>query len=110
MLRAFLLTELFELAGMAFFSREKDAFLVCFTVNVLTNIPFNFLLRLLRVFGSAALARAVIFPAEVLIVILEALVYRYVLGWTWKKAAGAALILNLLSFAGGFLLQRLGLL
>lgn len=89
---------------MAFFSREKDAFLVCAAVNTLTNLPFNLILLLLRNLAGIRPGYWALLPAEAGIVLIEGLFYKGVLKWPRRKAFAAALVLNALSYGIGFFL------
>ncbi len=104
MLKAYLYTLGIELLGMAAFIRKKEAFLLCFAANTLTNIPFNLILRLLARRRNFRPSYFGLWPAEVLIILIEALLYRYSLGLPRRQALLISGSLNLLSYLIGFLL------
>ena len=106
MLRAFLLTQLFELSGMAVLApKDKTALHLAFWVNTLTNLPFNLSLRYLNIRGYRPTYFGLL-PAELLIVLIEGAIYKYALRWSWRRALTISLALNAFSYLGGYLLYR----
>lgn len=103
--RALILTVLAETGAMALFTRAKKALLLCAAVNVFTNIPFNLGLWLLYQNGIA-FSYLSLWPAECLIVLVEGLIYKAVLGPRFLKWLGVSLALNAFSYGLGFLLSR----
>ncbi|MGI6157377.1 MAG: hypothetical protein ACOYH4_02700 [Saccharofermentanales bacterium] len=100
-LKAFLWTVVIEMSAMTLFSREKDAYLICFLANVATNLTLNAILLGLDVGAGVEIRYFDVWPAEAAIVAIEAFIYRRALAWRRPKAWGASFVLNALSYLIG---------
>ncbi len=103
MLKALLLTLLFEIAGAYLLKlRGKDLLLVAL-VNLITNPAVNLAVRILLQHLDPNTVRLIAYAVfEPLVILVETLFYHYYLS-NGKGAFRTSLILNLLSVTGGIL-------
>lgn len=85
--------------------KDKVAIHLAFWVNTLTNLPFNLILRYLSLRGIRPSYFELV-PAEFLIVLIEGVIYKFVLRWTWRRALVVSFLLNAFSYLAGYLLYR----
>lgn len=102
LLAALLETLLYELPGLALFTREKTAFIVCLLANLITNPPLNLLIGI-RARAGNAVPWPLLLALEILVILIEAGIYAYALRWRPRRALGVSATLNTLSFVTGIL-------
>ena len=104
-LRALLLTLLIEGAAISLIFKSKKYVYYSILCNLLTNPALNLILwAAVRVFGIDAYYPT-LFMAEVTVVVVEAIMYRYICGFGIRKAVLLSAFLNILSFMVGIIIN-----
>ena len=103
------LTILIEGAVIVMVYKSKEVLKCSFYVNLLTNPPLNLTLMLLSGIGLSLGAVLIIRVAlEIVVVFIEAFVYKYTLDYSFKKTFGMSFFLNLTSFVLGDIIGSAG--
>lgn len=85
--------------------RRKVQLFLVFLANVITNPLTVYIVNLLHCYGNVAAEYTVLGFLEIAAVVTEALIYRYALGWSPKKALLFSMLLNAASFLLGMTVQ-----
>ena len=103
------LTILIEGTVIIMVYKSKEVLKSSFYANLLTNPPLNLTLMLLSGIGLSLSAVLIIRIAlEMVVVFIEAFVYKYTLDYSFKKTFGMSFLLNLTSFVLGDIIGSIG--
>lgn len=103
LLRAFALTAAVEAAAVGLAFRKPRPVGVSLLCNLLTNPAANVLMALLLHWLGPGVYVPALLCLELAIAGIEAFLYRWLVGWPWKKAVLCSVGANALSWAAGLL-------
>lgn len=103
LITSFVLTMIIELIIIKLFFFKSKVFKFVLLVNLLTNPLVVYIYNLLFIFGYIH-RFTVLIILEILVFIIEGILYKLLIGTTLKKAIFASFIANLAAFLVGLLL------
>lgn len=103
LINSFLLTMIIEFLIVKMFFIKKKVFISVLLVNLLTNPLIVYLYNLMLLFGFKYIFFVTIIM-EIMVCIIEGIVYKYLLNISWKKALGTSLLANATAYLIGLAL------
>lgn len=105
LIKSFLLTLIIEYIIIKLIFVKRKVFVSVLLVNVLTNPFVVYVYNIMSIY-SFLYKDIVLVLLEVLVVIVESYVYRYLLEIKWKRALIVSLISNMIAYFIGVILSR----